>query len=162
MPEIKKEVVCDFCQAKPVTWAYPCTDFVLEVIGYKNIGEWAACENCHALIEQGNKTMLLAKSVATHPLLTRQSDPETLEFVLAQVYLLHEGFFGHRTGDPFPASRTNHESNLVTACEHCNKSRHPIYQIMHRIWGRVGMDYIAKVGDKLVTRHLSLITFPRF
>lgn len=48
-----REEVCDFCLASDPTWEYPATD--MPVKGHplidESTGEWAACDECHALIE---------------------------------------------------------------------------------------------------------------
>lgn len=50
------ELICDFCsQRKPLTWSYPCGEVDLRelknpLMTHSN-DDWAACEECHALIE---------------------------------------------------------------------------------------------------------------
>lgn len=50
------QVVCDFCGAPSVAWSYPCGE--MPIVGHHVItrtdDDWAACDNCHALIEAGN------------------------------------------------------------------------------------------------------------
>jgi hypothetical protein len=47
-------------------WAYPAKDFVaylaLPLVG-ESVGAWAACEECHRLIEAGDRKGLAARSL---------------------------------------------------------------------------------------------------
>lgn len=57
---------CDFCSAAAPAWAYPAKDFVayvaLPVVG-ESLGAWAACEECHRLIEAGDREGLAVRSL---------------------------------------------------------------------------------------------------
>lgn len=90
---------CDFCASPNPSWAFPCEDFVIAVIpggpsqGFK--GEWAACDTCKGLIEDGDKDGLAQRAFALDP--DKQNPlPQLL------VRQAHNGFFVHRTGPPVP------------------------------------------------------------
>lgn len=60
--------ICDFCSSPDVRWAYPAKSFTMDGDGKRLLGSdggWAACDACAALIEDGNRTGLLDKSVGT-------------------------------------------------------------------------------------------------
>jgi hypothetical protein len=81
--------VCDFCSETPVAWAYPCG---LVVLGPNVTSDpWAACQECHDLIEAGDADQLARRAA-------RNSDaPITLLPVFAE---LHRRFFAARQGEP--------------------------------------------------------------
>lgn len=41
---------CEFCSAANPTWLYPAESFDVG-IGTRSIEDWAACEECHRLID---------------------------------------------------------------------------------------------------------------
>lgn len=57
---------CDFCSAPGPLWVYPARDFVaylaLPLVG-ESVGAWAACEECHRLIEAGDREGLAVRSL---------------------------------------------------------------------------------------------------
>lgn len=59
------EPVCDFCLAPGPTWEYPAT--AMDVVGHPTIAasadEWAACEECHRLIEAQKVGELISRVV---------------------------------------------------------------------------------------------------
>lgn len=44
--------ICDFCSAPHPTWVYPAATFEMRREGWGSDGDWAACEECSALIER--------------------------------------------------------------------------------------------------------------
>lgn len=87
---------CDFCAAPHPEWCYPCDDFTVSVTtspDYGSVGDWAACRDCHDLIERGHFDKLARKAVRSHPARVR---PVAVELVAA----LHAGFRAHRGGPP--------------------------------------------------------------
>src|SRR3990172_3306604 len=57
--------ICDFCSADAPNWRYPVQDFAaLEGVS-TSVGEWAACNLCHDLIEAGKFAELLEWSLQT-------------------------------------------------------------------------------------------------
>ena len=96
--------ICDFCSAPHVAWRYPAKTFVAYVIeGFvgQSIGDWAACNICHALIEVGDHSALLERSLRTllekHPEM-RPDEHELRE----QLAMFHRMFFAHRILDAVP------------------------------------------------------------
>ena len=93
-------LLCDFCSAPEPAWRYPARSFlaycVTNVAG-ESVGDWAACEQCHILIEADDRSGLARHSldelIAKHP-----------EAILAATALyeelarLHREFFDHRSG----------------------------------------------------------------
>lgn len=84
---------CDFCSIPHPTWRYPCHDF--GVPPYGSVGDWAACDDCHALIERANWSRLSARAVAKYPSGVRRE-------LRPKVEGLHRKFAHHRCGDAVP------------------------------------------------------------
>jgi hypothetical protein len=59
--------VCDFCSEPGATHAYPCRDFKAVALGggveHWSKADWAACDECSALIEDGDVETLTYRSV---------------------------------------------------------------------------------------------------
>ena len=96
--------LCDFCSEPAVTWRYPAGSFVAYVVGNiggESVGDWAACERCHSLIEAENLQALARRAaeklVGKHPEMKPVEDE-----VLAAMTTLHESFFAHRLGAALP------------------------------------------------------------
>lgn len=49
---MRKAPICDFCVARPAGWTHPAKDFVMPS-GDRSVGSWAACDDCHELVESG-------------------------------------------------------------------------------------------------------------
>lgn len=65
---------CDFCSSPAVRWRYPARDVNMGVVlsGGKSVmhnsrGDWAACDTCHDMIEAGDYTSLLNRSIERFP-----------------------------------------------------------------------------------------------
>jgi hypothetical protein len=95
-------LVCDFCSTPDIAWSYPVLSFeAFEFVtfGQMSLGDWAACETCHALIAAGNARGLLNRSVDTMIL----ENPELLERygrLRTMTAELHAKFWANRQGDP--------------------------------------------------------------
>ncbi len=96
--------VCDFCSAPHVAWRFPAQTFVAYVVeGFvgQSVGDWAACSICRALIEAGDRSALLERSLSMllekHPEM-RPDEHELRE----QLALCHRMFFAHQTGNALP------------------------------------------------------------
>jgi len=87
---------CDFCSSTEIRWRYPTQSFS-PGLGYESVGDFAACDACHDLIEKDDREGLLTRSVETMPIL-----PLPREFAEFAVRTIHIGFFNYRTG---PATR---------------------------------------------------------
>jgi hypothetical protein len=65
----KGDEVCDFCLKPHPTWSYPAAP--MEIVGHHAMSgsddEWAACDECHALIEAHNLGGLVERVVAMQP-----------------------------------------------------------------------------------------------
>ena len=94
--------ICDFCSDPNVSWQYPARSFVAYIvdgIAGQSVGDWAACDACHELIENDDRPGLAAYSIDSlievHP-----------EFEVAREELsremqgLHGTFFCSRMGPP--------------------------------------------------------------
>jgi len=89
--------VCDFCSARGPTWRYPVSSFVAyEVQGVvgESVGDWAACDACHALIEADQRDALVRRSLEMMP--HRGEVPP--DVALAFIRKAHTGFFLNRRG----------------------------------------------------------------
>lgn len=67
-------LLCDFCSAPDPAWRYPARSFIAynaANIAGESVGDWAACEACHALIEANDRPGLAQRSldelIAKHP-----------------------------------------------------------------------------------------------
>lgn len=93
-------LLCDFCSAPGPAWRYPARSFIAYSaanIAGESVGDWAACEECHMLIEANDRPGLAQRSldelIAKHP-----------EAVMAAPTLyqdlagLHQKFFEFRCG----------------------------------------------------------------
>ncbi len=88
-------MICDFCSHPDPRWKYPANDFQLEdVQRLGSQGAWAACDECAALIESGDKTGLLERALHTFPLVAIVGR----ELAGSGIQMVHRLFFGSRTG----------------------------------------------------------------
>src|SRR5260370_42396364 len=92
--------ICDFCSYPSVVWRYPARSFVGYVvanIGGESVGDWAACEQCHRLIEVGDRAGPMERSLVT--LIAEHSETEAVRSELMEhMTSLHGMFFANRTG----------------------------------------------------------------
>jgi hypothetical protein len=96
--------LCDFCSEPAVTWRYPARNFVAYVVGNvggESVGDWAACECCHSLIEAGSSQALTRRAVerlvVKHPELSAVEG----ELIVA-MRDLHRSFVENRLGAALP------------------------------------------------------------
>jgi hypothetical protein len=63
---IETSLQCDFCSVPGPVWRYPARSFVAyraaNVAG-ESVGDWAACDLCHALIEANDRSGLARRSL---------------------------------------------------------------------------------------------------
>lgn len=97
---------CDFCSAPAPEWKYPAKNFLLvgrngeKILPWvqESVGDWAACGECHALIEDNHRAELTERSwkalVEEVPYLE-----EFEESILHTLKELHEMFFANRVGE---------------------------------------------------------------
>ena len=95
-----ENLLCDFCSAPDPAWRYPARSFIAycapDVAG-ESVGDWAACDDCHAMIEANDRRSLAQRSldelILKHP-----------EAIVAAAELhehlaaLHAQFFEYRGG----------------------------------------------------------------
>jgi hypothetical protein len=112
--QIAVTVVCDFCSvnADSKVWSYPTPDFLYtlqmpEFGLHASKGDWAACEECHALIEADDRVGLATRTV----LMDIEREPESAELAVKMggIYLSVQGdFFSHRQGEPIYEDALEH------------------------------------------------------
>jgi hypothetical protein len=101
---INQSLQCDFCSMPGPAWRYPAGSFIAYCapnVAGESVGDWAACEMCHVLIEADDRRGLAQRSldelILKHP-----------EAILAAAVLyeelaeLHQEFFAHRSGTAVP------------------------------------------------------------
>ena len=92
--------ICDFCSDPHVAWRYPAHSFVAYAVAGivgQSIGDWAACNVCHELIEVGDRAALVERSLSR--LLEKHPDVRADEAELrSELASLHGMFFAHQTG----------------------------------------------------------------
>ena len=90
--------ICDLCSQPSVRWSYPARDFIdIAAVGLlisESVGGWAACEECHRLIEEGDHAALLERSVANFVALYGVLPPTLAD----DIRRIHDQFFAHRCG----------------------------------------------------------------
>ena len=103
---------CDFCTTGEVRYAYPCEDFVVNVIGFSNTDltvlaapmgfkqDWAACEICHALIEANDRERLMTRSLELFDAKYGLKDEIERAMIQRMIELTQTQFFLHRKGAP--------------------------------------------------------------
>lgn len=109
--------VCDFCRAPDVKWSYPARPFVLSAAGIDASGEiepiaalgidewWAACDECHTLIERDDRTGVLRRSVETSEREGEmRANPELRAILIHGITMIHGAFYANRTGPAQPAA----------------------------------------------------------
>ena len=107
---------CDFCYAADIRWRYPCRSFIGPSDAYGNtvvtehsVGDWAACESCHLLIEAGQREELAARSYESSHAPAEYQQLKQLarrQDLIAWFRALHDGFFDHRTAPAVPICRS--------------------------------------------------------
>jgi hypothetical protein len=96
------DLICDFCSSENPVWLYPAESFFDEV-GSRSVSDWIACQECHRLIEAGDRNALAMRVVLT-PTVKEGLAAGIINVTFAEHYArgLHRGFFDHRRG---PARR---------------------------------------------------------
>ena len=96
--------ICDFCSEPSVAWRYPAQSFVAYAVAGivgQSVGDWAACSICHGMIEGGDRSGLLERTLRT--LFQRNPDMRWAEAELRdQIAAFHRMFFAHQTGAALP------------------------------------------------------------
>jgi hypothetical protein len=90
--------ICDFCSSSDVTWSYDAADYILDE-KWGSRGGWAACDECHDLIEADDRLGLARRAVDAFFLLnpgTGKTDRMELA-IRIHVAEAHNGFFDTRS-----------------------------------------------------------------
>lgn len=106
---LKLVPVCDFCCSPEIYWSFPCRSFELEtpaVVGDEtfhnnSVSGWAACNECHELIEDGAWITLAKRSMEMHP---KPPPPEIRERVFHELLNMHQMFNKNRLGPAKPVN----------------------------------------------------------
>jgi DNA-directed RNA polymerase subunit RPC12/RpoP len=105
--QVAVQIVCDFC-SEPAEekdlWTYFCPDFkypyaVVGMAAEGSKGNWAACEECHDLIEANDQRALTKRSMD----MEEKRDPSVRPHrpvLYAMGEAIHKGFFAHRYDKP--------------------------------------------------------------
>ncbi len=98
--------MCDFCSEPNVVWRYPAQNFIAYatpgIVG-QSVGDWAACDLCHAFIERGDQHALLERSLGR--LLEKHPDMRAAETEIREhLGMIHRMFFEHQAGAPLPVA----------------------------------------------------------
>jgi hypothetical protein len=95
---------CDFCSVPGPAWRYPARSFVAYCapnVAGESVGDWAACDQCHVLIETDDRRGLTLRSL--DELLLKHPEASPAAAVLCEdLAELHEQFFAHRSGVAVP------------------------------------------------------------
>lgn len=113
---IMVQPVCDFCSdpfdLDGECWTFPCESFEYPWMAIElrpgqvttqtegSADDWAACDTCHDLIEDGDRMALARRSVDKD--IERHPEAEHERPVLmAMTRAMHDKFFDHRNGEAF-------------------------------------------------------------
>lgn len=90
------EPVCDFCSAKSSPWTVKCNSFRMPVSGtpfmMNSDTDWAACDDCKSLIEQGCWDLL--KERVKQSFMYHELTEETMELLEETYDLLKKNMTG--------------------------------------------------------------------
>ena len=97
-------LLCDFCSVPGQVWQYPASNFVAYCapnVANESVGDWAACDRCHVLIETDDRRGLAQRSL--DELILKHPEASPAAAVLYEdLAELHEQFFTHRSGMAVP------------------------------------------------------------
>jgi hypothetical protein len=95
---------CDFCSVPGPVWRYPAQSFVAyraSNLAGESVGDWAACDLCHVLIEADDRSGLAQRSL--DELILKHPEAVAAAAVLYEdLAVLHQQFFAHRSGTAVP------------------------------------------------------------
>ena len=89
---------CDFCSRPDPLWRYPAESF-LDAFEGRSVGDWLACDDCHARIVVGDRDGLTARALKSPGVRAAMS---TIGRALTIQYCrdLHDRFWRARRGPP--------------------------------------------------------------
>ena len=91
---------CDFCSAPFPSWRYPARSFIAyraANLAGESVGDWAACDACHKLIEADDHEHLAQRSL-DELILKYPEARSAAEILFDELADLHRQFFEHRCG----------------------------------------------------------------
>lgn len=91
---------CDFCSAPCPSWRYPARSFIAYRawnLAGESVGDWAACDACHKLIEADDHEHLAQRSL-DELILKYPEARSAAEILFDELADLHRQFFEHRCG----------------------------------------------------------------
>ena len=95
---------CDFCSMPGPEWRYPARSFIaycVPNVAGESVGDWAACDLCHLLIEADDRKGLAQRSL--DELILKHPEAGAAAAVLYKdLTELHQQFFAHRSGTTVP------------------------------------------------------------
>jgi len=107
-----RKLICDFCSSPNVEWCYPTRVFKVVVnpeVGMVSEPNFASCEACHGLIEDGNHEELAIHSATTFVKNNSAllpwvdfTDPAVFAELVKDLRSFHDEFRANRIGDPYP------------------------------------------------------------
>jgi hypothetical protein len=95
---------CDFCSAPCPSWRYPARSFIAyraSNLAGESVGDWAACDACHKLIEADDQLPLAQRSLG-ELILKHPEARAVAEILFHDLADLHRQFFEHRCGPAVP------------------------------------------------------------
>jgi len=114
---------CDFCSVPGPEWRYPARSFVaycVPNVAGESVGDWAACDQCHALIETDDRRGLAQRSL--DELILKHPEACGAAAVLYEnLTELHQQFFANRNGAAVPITRERRVTVLNTGGEQCHR-----------------------------------------
>lgn len=97
--------VCDFCSSEKIAWSYPCKSFAINLpvtnVTANSIEDWAACMECHAFIQRGDRAGLATRSIETQREELEKASIN-INVAIGWVTRLHKKFWESRLGPPIP------------------------------------------------------------
>jgi hypothetical protein len=96
--------VCDFCTAVPIEVRYPCGLVVVELPGgaHASSDPWAACADCHALIEAGDRDGLAQRALLAFIAQEGVPPADVMAQIAPMFREVQDAFFASRLGDAQP------------------------------------------------------------
>jgi hypothetical protein len=117
--------VCDFCsEPLPLNgecWTFPCKSFEypfmliesgpteMNVQTEGSADDWAACDDCHDLIESGDRVALATRSV-DKDIERNPAAASERHMLIGMTRAMHNKFFDNRNGDAFRERVADHDN----------------------------------------------------
>jgi hypothetical protein len=85
---------CDFCSAANPMWEYAADSF-FDLCGSRSLGAWLACDDCHAVIEAGDREGMVTRAMLNPAMRAATVDKRRAEGYICDLY---GRFFAARRG----------------------------------------------------------------